>query len=618
MISPLTLYAWITWILLLIKSVQAYDATCNDNLVQYWGQNSYGAANPSGSDANQQQRLSYYCDDDTTDGRSRLYVESVLLPILRFPSSSVQAFPIAFLNVFFGVGNAPELNLANTCSTVNDTVFPGTELVDCSFLAADIKTCQAAGKIVTLSIGGATGGGMFSGDSEATGFADQIWDMFLGGSSSMRPFGTAVLDGVDLDIEGGTESFVPFVNQLRSHMKGASKTYYITAAPQCVYPDASIGATLNAVGFDAIYVQLYNNPCGLTHYNDGTYTWNFAVWDYWATNISPNKNVKVFIGAPASSTAAGSGYVDSGTLQTIAQATRKDFPSFGGVMFWDASQSYANGRFDQATKAFLKSGGSCGQAFTYQPCTAQAFDSTANYPMGSTVSYGGYQWIARYYASGAPDGSTDGGSWRALFACSGSAPLNATSTATMVTSTASTETDTETETATETETETTETATSTASVTISTAATTSFTATGATTGTLRGTLTITDTITATRSTITVSTASSSAASTASSGSGTCNGVAAWADSTPYASPNQCTYNGQLWQANQWNYNEVPGGVSGAWTLVGVCSSLSDNNKLAQKAFAAGSCTIRRAESDSSSLQPTNHKRRRWSLPFMRR
>lgn len=41
---------------------------------------------------------------------------------------------------------------------------------------------------------------------------------------------------VDLDIESGSQSYVPFVNQLRTHFTGASKKYYISAAPQCVYP----------------------------------------------------------------------------------------------------------------------------------------------------------------------------------------------------------------------------------------------------------------------------------------------------------------------------------------------------------------------------------------------
>lgn len=51
--------------------------------------------------------------------------------------------------------------------------------------------------------------------------------------------------------------------------------------------------------------------------------------DIWARS-SPNPNVKVFIGAPASSTAAGGGYQDPATMATILTNTRKRFPSFGG------------------------------------------------------------------------------------------------------------------------------------------------------------------------------------------------------------------------------------------------------------------------------------------------
>lgn len=62
--------------------------------------------------------------------------------------------------------------------------------------------------------------------------------------------------------------------------------------------------------------------------------------DNWARTISPNPNVKVYVGAPASSTAAGTGYEPIGTLSSIAVQMRKSFPSFGGVMLWDASQAY--------------------------------------------------------------------------------------------------------------------------------------------------------------------------------------------------------------------------------------------------------------------------------------
>jgi chitinase len=59
--------------------------------------------------------------------------------------------------------------------------------------------------------------------------------------------------------------------------------------------------------------------------------WDFGIWDYWARNVSPNKNVKIYLGAPASSSAAGGGYVAASTLATDAVAMRKVFPSFGGM-----------------------------------------------------------------------------------------------------------------------------------------------------------------------------------------------------------------------------------------------------------------------------------------------
>jgi chitinase len=31
-----------------------------------------------------------------------------------------------------------------------------------------------------------------------------------------------------------------------------------------------------------------------------------------------------------------------------------------------------------------------------------------------------------------------------------------------------------------------------------------------------------------------------------------------------------SYGGHDWTANQWNYDEVPGGVNGAWNDAGAC------------------------------------------------
>ncbi|KAG6846223.1 hypothetical protein H0H93_015307, partial [Arthromyces matolae] len=143
-----------------------------------------------------------------------------------------------------------------TCSVSGNGAFHGTALPKCEFLADDIKTCQENGKIVTISLGGADASVGFTSAEQAQKFADTIWNTFLGGSSDTRPFGDAVLDGIDLDIENGSHShYSDFVTQIRSHTDSADKKYYVTAAPQCVFPDEWVGDALDSVAFDAVYVQ---------------------------------------------------------------------------------------------------------------------------------------------------------------------------------------------------------------------------------------------------------------------------------------------------------------------------------------------------------------------------
>ncbi|MGD0555932.1 MAG: glycosyl hydrolase family 18 protein [Streptosporangiaceae bacterium] len=50
--------------------------------------------------------------------------------------------------------------------------------------------------------------------------------------------------------------------------------------------------------------------------------------------------------------------------------------------------------------------------------------------------------------------------------------------------------------------------------------------------------------------------------------GSCD--AAWNDAIAYVSGDEVSYDGDNWTANQWNYNEVPGGASGAWDNDGAC------------------------------------------------
>jgi chitinase len=182
--------------------------------------------------------------------------------------------------------------------------------------------------------------------------------MFLGGNGAIRPFGTAVVDGVDLDIEGGsTAGYITFIETLRNYFATAPKNYYISSAPQCPYPDGrlgpGVGTALQSAWFDYVWVQFYNNYCGLNYYSSGQF--NFNTWGNWAQTISINPNVKVFIGAPAGPNAAGVGYVPLTTLETISNSVLAGPYAnvYGGIMLWDTSNSDNNNNFGGSVASYL-------------------------------------------------------------------------------------------------------------------------------------------------------------------------------------------------------------------------------------------------------------------------
>ncbi|KAK4516807.1 uncharacterized protein ATC70_011786 [Mucor velutinosus] len=289
--------------LLAVSSVHAGSFLDKPSIVTYWGQNSKGSSDS-------QKSLASYCD-----GNSDVLIMSFVLN--------------------FSDGSLPTLNLANSC---NGPAFSGTKLLQCTSVAADIKTCQDKGKTILMSLGGASGVYGFANDADAEAFADTLWNIFGAGESDTRPFGDAVIDGFDLDIEGGgSTGYVAMIKRLRKHFAtDPSKDYYITGAPQCPYPDAMLGTVLDAVEFDAVNVQFYNNYCSAT-----SSSFNFNTWNAWAKS-SPNSDVKVFLGIPGSSAAAGSGYVVFDSLEPIVKRLQSTYSNFGGVTLWDASASYGN------------------------------------------------------------------------------------------------------------------------------------------------------------------------------------------------------------------------------------------------------------------------------------
>ncbi|KAJ5938331.1 class III chitinase [Penicillium verhagenii] len=228
---PLRTAAALTAFFTLQGVYAALDVSSSSNIAIYWGQNSYGDS--SGSLA--QQNLAYYCKN-----------------------SGIDVIQLAFLDVVNGEGGAPEINFANSGDSC--TAFAGTALLECPTIGEDIVTCQSLGKTILLSIGGATySEGGFTSEDAAVAAAKMIWKTFgpvSTDTSIHRPFGRAVVDGFDFDFESTVTHMPSFGNELRRlFTQDTSKTYYLTAAPQCVYPDAADSPMLDgAVYFDAIWV----------------------------------------------------------------------------------------------------------------------------------------------------------------------------------------------------------------------------------------------------------------------------------------------------------------------------------------------------------------------------
>ncbi|GAU39775.1 hypothetical protein TSUD_220190 [Trifolium subterraneum] len=226
---------------------------------------------------------------------------------------------LAFLPTF-GNGQKPMINLAGHCDPYSNT---------CTKLTSDIKSCQAKGIKVLLSIGGAAGGYSLVSSQDAKQVATYLWNNFLGGQSSSRPLGPAVLDGIDFDIEGGTNLYW---DDLARYLKVYNKNVYLTAAPQCPFPDAWIGNALKTGLFDYVWVQFYNNPpC---QYSGGAISNLEDAWKQWISDI-PAK--KIFLGLPASPQAAGSGFISATDLTSKVLPAIQDSSKYGGVMLWSRS-----------------------------------------------------------------------------------------------------------------------------------------------------------------------------------------------------------------------------------------------------------------------------------------
>jgi chitinase len=214
----------------------------------------------------------------------------------------------------------------------------------------DIATLQARGQKVILSVGGADGAISVDDAASASAFASSVYAL-------IRQYG---FNGVDVDLENGVNPtyMASALEQLESDVGSG---LIITLAPQTV-DTQSAGGDYFQLALDIksiltmINTQYYNsgtmNGCDGNVYAEGTENFITALaCTELEGGLSP---AQVGVGLPASSSAAGSGYVSpsvvNDALDCLASGSNcgsfvppTTWPGIRGVMTWSINWDAANG-----------------------------------------------------------------------------------------------------------------------------------------------------------------------------------------------------------------------------------------------------------------------------------
>ncbi|KAL8935666.1 MAG: hypothetical protein Q9211_004581 [Gyalolechia sp. 1 TL-2023] len=366
------------------QTIQAanFNPKSNTNMAVYWGQG------PS------QQRLAHFCAD-----------------------SSIDIIPIGFLNIFPDQvnGGYPGTNFGNQCGGETYKNKDGSDsplLAHCPSIGPDINTCQAMGKKILLSLGGAVPSNQsIKDDASAKSFATFLWKAFGPVDATYdgpRPFGDAVVDGFDFDIESEVSDndvttqyrgYGTMIDTLRTYFAAdALKQYYIAGAPQCVIPDAHLAHPIENSWFDFLFIQFYNTPqCSARAYFDTNYgrqgdqpsMISFDAWVGFIRTSAMNKDVKLYIGLPAAPLPQvvydTNMYIAPDDVVNLIDDYQCKYPQeFGGIMVWEATYSEQNlidGKpFVDVIKGQLRDG-ECAQ----KPETSSSSVSTSTMSSSSAI-----------------------------------------------------------------------------------------------------------------------------------------------------------------------------------------------------------------------------------------
>lgn len=209
---------------------------------------------------------------------------------------------------------------------------------------ADIKAKQAAGKKVIVSVGGQNGTVSVSDSASATNFANSVYSL-------MQTYG---FDGIDIDLENGLNA--TYMSQaLRALSAKAGSSLIITMAPQTIDMQSTSGSyfqtALNIKDIlTVVNMQYYNSGsmlgCDGKVYAQGSVDFLTALACIQLEGgLAPSQ---VGLGLPASTSAAGSGYVSptvvNNALDCLTAGTNcgsfkpsKTYPGLRGAMTWSTN-----------------------------------------------------------------------------------------------------------------------------------------------------------------------------------------------------------------------------------------------------------------------------------------
>jgi len=198
----------------------------------------------------------------------------------------------------------------------------------------DIKHCQSKKILVLLSIGG--GGSDYSLPSfqSADDVADNLWNAHLGGFSRgvFRPFGDAVVDGIDFFIDRGAPDYYDELAwRLAWYSRhGGKKAVRLTATPRCAYPDQHVEKALATGLFERLHVRFYDDArCS---YNHGGLSGVMEEWRKWTARYPRSQ---VYLGLAAANVPGKDDNVFVKALYYDLLPNVQKAGNYGGIMLWD-------------------------------------------------------------------------------------------------------------------------------------------------------------------------------------------------------------------------------------------------------------------------------------------